>query len=463
MNKNFNQSVFSMLLAIGLSSLAYYCSTWFNNIWILLWIAPVPILIYALKASWSRTLIAGAITSFLGNLSLLPYLHMLPAWYVFWIPTFIYMAMFVAILSVFRKTALSKFYWSAGFVFAIFWTTADLIQSLVAADGTLASIAYTQLSNLPVIQISYLTGIWGITFLLTLIPASIALFWYYRKAKHAFAKILLIPLVLFLLTIGFGYYRLATSAQGPTLKVGVVAAVKKEMQHPIAVALKDKQDLFAKYARGVKTLAEQGAEVILLPEDIMIIRKYDSQFLQQFAELAKESKVFLLVGLHVQTTDSADWFNSPFLNTLYVFSPKGKIVAEYYKQHPLLIFESTMIRGNKLVTMDVPNKGKWGFSICKDNDFINPDRAYSRAGINILFAPALDGDVDWWVHARPALMQSVEGNYAVVRAGQDGMLSISDSRGRIVKMTRVLHSQDLTMIYAEVKTGEGKSFYSKIK
>ena len=56
----------------------------------------------------------------------------------------------------------------------------------------------------------------------------------------------------------------------------------------------------------------------------------------------------------------------------------------------------------------------------------------------------------------------VEGNFAVVRAGQDGLLTLSDSRGKFIAQAATRYHPDAAMLIGEVPFGSGNSLYSKI-
>jgi apolipoprotein N-acyltransferase len=437
----------AFIFTIFLTSLAYYFSTGFNNIWWLLWIAPIPVLLYALNSSILMSFVAGLTAYFLGNLSYLPYIFSgMPFNYVFLTPALIGSFAFAFILLAFRHLALSRrYYYLAPFIFAGAWTIFEFLRSVVSPDGMLSSLAYTQLTNLPILQVASLVGIWGITFLLTLIPASIALALYYWKNNKTILKIILVPTVLLVFALLFGVYRLSIPESEHKLKIGIVAidTTNREM---FSLKNKDKLNIFRKYATGIATLAQKGADVVLLPEEVMTLTQTDKDiFLQKFATLAKENKIELLVGVRVLSKDQKNYYNSA-----YLFAANGNLLAHYDKQHPLLVYESSMIPGNSISIINIANKGKWGISICKDNDFINPDKDYGKNKINILFVPAFDFTVDAWLHARPAIMQGVTGNYIVARAAQKGFLSLSDSRGRIIALTPIEPNREQTTLIAEV-------------
>lgn len=430
------------------SATLYYFSTGFNNIWLLLWIAPIPIFLYAINAAPLASCCASFITYFLGSLSIWPYVTSgIPVSYIFLKPVLISCIAFTLIVMLFRWVTLkNRLYMLASFVFAGCWTLFEFLRSVISVDGTYASLAYTQLKNLPILQIASLTGIFGIVFLLTLLPASLALALNCRTTNKKLFKILFIPCLLLTIALTFGWYRLALPNNGSILKIGIIG-INSTPKENFSPELKEKLNIVAKYSKGIRQLAKQGTDVVLLPEEIMFLTSQEKiLFLQKFAAIAKNNKIYLIVGLRTLVANSAQFYNSA-----YIFSPQGKLLLRYDKQHPLLVYESNMVPGKNLGILEVKNYGKWGFAICKDNDFINPDREYGKKQISILFVPALDFDIDAWQHARPAIMQGISGNYAVARAAQRGYLSISDSRGHIIGLTPIAKNTEYTTLFATIK------------
>jgi apolipoprotein N-acyltransferase len=65
-------------------------------------------------------------------------------------------------------------------------------------------------------------------------------------------------------------------------------------------------------------------------------------------------------------------------------------------------------------------------------DFPALSRGYGKDGIGLLLVPAWDFVKDGWLHDRMAVLRGVEGGFAIARAARNGLLTVSDNRGRIV-------------------------------
>ena len=445
-------------LAVLLSALAYHYSLGEQNHWLLIWLAPLPLCLYALGTS-ARNASCAAFAAFLigasawlAGASFRPDLLKILLWGIFLNATAL-----SVVMGLYRYTAHHLNSWAASLVFACGWTAFEFVGSLFSRGGTIASLAYTQTANLPVIQIASLSGIWGVSFLLSIVPAGVAAAWHYRRNPILCRKALLLPFALLSVTLLFGACRLAAPSPNASIKIGIVAEPATLEQMISLRAGRDSSlaaDLLGRYIRDIGSLAQSGASMVLLPEKVFPASgKYD--FLRPLGLAARLDKIHLIVGMTRQA--DARHFNSAF-----IFSPDGEVSLIYDKQHLLPPFENQFTAGSSLSIATTPSLATWGVAICKDMDFVEPAMEYSRQGVQLLLVPALDFHDDAWSHGRVAIMRGVEGNYAVARAGQWGLLTLSDSRGRIIAMKSTDANPGETLLLGEVQLGDGKSIYSRL-
>lgn len=448
------------ILIVALSGEMYYFANGFHNIWFLMWIAPIPLCLYALNNSFLATLFAGFLAYFIGGLSdAYVYSHTDMGATTFIYGALIHAIFYAFLLTVFRFFAKHK-YWFSSFIFAFSWILYEFIFSLFSIHGTNISIAYTQLHNLPLIQIAAITGIWGISFLLIFVPASIAFIWHYHKNKKLALKAGIITMILLALTLSYGFYRLNAPESKTKLKVGL-AAIELNRKDFLAVLNNNDQkianNVVQRYIEATQLLAKNGAKIILLPEEVLYLQENNTkQILNKFSLTAKKNNVYLIVGLNVKEQNK-------LFNSAYLFLPTGKIAFRYDKEH-LLPFanEAYYTPGNKTETLQIPDVGNIAVAICKDMDFVFPALKYSQQNVGAIFVPAWDFGYDAWIHGRMALMRGIEGNFPVIRAGKDGLLTISDNKGRIIAKAHTKDSKDKTLVIGEIPITSGKSIYSKI-
>jgi len=141
-----------------------------------------------------------------------------------------------------------------------------------------------------------------------------------------------------------------------------------------------------------------------------------------------------------------------------VFDPDGKVVLEYDKQHLIPGIELNYLRGDTIGVLEgIPPRG---VAICKDLDFPALGRAYGEAGVGLLLVPAWDFVHDRWVHSRMATLRGVESGYAMARTATAGLLTVSDSYGRVLA-ERASDESDEVVLSAVVRLGPGGTFYSR--
>lgn len=158
----------------------FYFSTGFYDNWLLTWLASLPVCFYALQSRAGGAALAAFTAYVLGAMNQFGYLPPL----LFVGTTMLSAAAFSTSILLLRSLTLANCQIFAPFAFAASWTSFEFVRSLISSFGTFDSLAYTQVYNLPIIQLASLTGIWGITFLLMLIPACLAVVWRYRQNRN---------------------------------------------------------------------------------------------------------------------------------------------------------------------------------------------------------------------------------------------------------------------------------------
>jgi len=251
------------LLAVALSACAYYVSIGLGEFWPAAWVAPVPVLLVAFRSSWRTAALAACPAYFLGSLNLLTLLASI-------VPVPVMMTELAATALVFAGALLVARFavrrlpgWADAFAFPAAWTSYEFLSSLVSPHGTSLSLAYSQTDVLPLLQIASVTGPWDGTFVVTLVPSTVAS-----------------ALAIVCVVLGYGVVRLQTAPEQPAVRVGLAATDRGifpavETDNP-AVALA----VAHAYANRVAHLAAEGAPVVVLPEKFVGVTPADSDAIQ---------------------------------------------------------------------------------------------------------------------------------------------------------------------------------------
>jgi apolipoprotein N-acyltransferase len=468
----------SVVFAVAAAAAAYYSSTGLGTAWLLAWVAPLPILLLSFRSSWRVAALSAAAASFIGSLNFLAFaatfhaagipgvwgwvaavtLTTLFAW-----PSAVGLsaAVLAARYSVRRLPA-----WLAGFVFPCAWTVYEFLCSDRTPNGTLLSLGYSQTDVLPILQIASLSGLLGVTFLVSMVPSALAVAWH-RRAWSAIVPAAAITAAV----VGFGVLRLRERPEGIGVRVGL-AASDQDIEAAASTQVPAEALAAARaYGRRIERLADEDAQVIVLPEKFLGVTPADStDVLQVFSDVARTRHVTVIAGLNRIAVD-------PPRNVGALFGPDGRVIVEYEKRHMVPIAEREFLglrrnlmsrAGRNPTPYHVGEQPgifdfsgvKLGVAICKDLDFPAWSRLYGQHDVRILFVPAWDFVVDARLHSRMAVVRGVENGFTIARSAQQGLLTFSDAYGRILAEVPS-GTQPEALLVREIFPGPGTTFYSR--
>ena len=445
--------ILAAILAVGVSVVLVWFGNGLEPYWPLLWLAPLPVLVIALRGSALQAGLAVGLPWLIGSFSLWGYLHRLALPLIVFIGIFGIAAAAMALAGIlFRALVRGGAIWSGLLAFPATAVAAEYVRNLTTPHGTAGSLAYSQLDFLPFLQLASITGPWGMTFLMMLFPAALAIAFHLRRtAPKQAVRVLAASLGALASVLLFGVLRLGTSDAGQQVRVGLVAsddAGNADVAGPGA----DTSRLFAQYAAEARQLAERGARIVVLPEKLGVVLQDaagggGNQLLQQVAD---ETGAVIVVG-EVYVDGGAHY------NRALVFRP-GRGALSYDKHHLLPPFESPLTPGTTELTF-AGAVGTYGVEICKDMDFTPLSRDYGRAHAGLMLVPAWDFNMDRTWHGHIAIMRAVEDGFSLVRAAKNGYLTVADSRGRIVAESRSDAQLPFTTLLASVPAGHSSTLY----
>ena len=198
----------------------------------------------------------------------------------------------------------------------------------------------------------------------------------------------------------------------------------------------DVQENLQAISRFVREAADRGAQAAALPECSAYLGLEmgaraeavpGGPIFQFFSQLAQETGLWLHCGSFYEQNPQDP--SRPY-NCAVALRPDGSLAGKYHKLHPFDVFvpgsgqmrESGQIcPGDRIVTVDGGELGKWGLSICYDLRFGELYRLLALAGAQVLFVPAnftLNTGRDHWEVLLRA--RAIENGCYVVAPGQFG-------------------------------------------
>ena len=315
--------------------------------------------------------------------------------------------------------------------------------------GTFGATAYTQLKNLPVLQLGALAGLWGIGFAVMLFPSMIAAIVLSpaRPRRQLIAAFVLV----FGCVLTYGAWRLSTTPHAPqTIAVGLVASDLPQNSLPDKDP--DAMRLLREYAEQMKLLAQRGARIAMMPEMTALVRdSINSDVDELFRQTAREANVQIVAGvLHVTAKNA--------FNEARLYPESGAPPVVYRKRHLVPVLEGRTTPENDFEIVRQP-VGIVGLEICRDMDYPDPARQYGQAQAGLVLVPAWDFDIDRYWHGHLSILRGVENGFTVVRAAKNGLLTVSDNRGRILTETRTTPQEPFTTMIATVPVHHETTLY----
>lgn len=198
-----------------------------------MWLAPAPVLLYARHAG-ARASAAAAFTAWLvAGLSWWSYLQgtlKLPL-------SVIVLALGLPAVAFAGGVLLWRWFrdWRAALALPCYWVAYEYLNMLTSPHGTFGNLAYTQMDYLPLVQTASVTGVWGVSFLLMLAPASIIS----RRALGAAVAAVVV-------VAAAGWIRLRQAPSGEPVPVTVLAErIEGEPAHFRQMAARTATDVVA--------------------------------------------------------------------------------------------------------------------------------------------------------------------------------------------------------------------------
>lgn len=346
-------------------------------------------------------------------------------------------------------------------IFPLAVTAQFFLYNLVSPMGSFGTTGYEQYNNLALIQLVSITGLWGLTLLVS---------WFGPVANWAWERSFSWPkiwrgLAVWAGVVGavliFGGLRLAF-APSPAGTVRVHGFSPEKEQLPEIV---DMNTDLSGYRRSIQarnevliagTLreAQRGAQIVLWPEGAGGGLEEDANVLiARGQEVAKQENIYLAMGLFIIYPDQ----QRPWENKLVVIAPSGEIIIDHVKFGATFLY-SMMGYGEAqqgdftIQTAETPF-GILSGAVCWDADFPMTIRQAGKQRADILLVPIGDpGGPASVLHAQQNIFRAIENGTSLVRHEFDEGISVAaDPYGRTLAMVDMSTAAERVMV-AQVPT-----------
>jgi len=426
------------------SGVLFYLTLNLNPWWPAAWLAPVPVLLACLAAPGKEARWLAWLAPAIGVASNFTYYLTVAGPAATAVVMLLQVLMWGFLLLQARRSLLQSQRWFVAFHFPTLVAALSTLVTFFSPHGSWGDLVYSQMAAPPVVQIASLLGAPAVVFIVMLFASTVALA-LYRGAAIDHPRVAYgLPALLIVGTIAFGFLRLALAPEpAARVRVGLVS-IDDFLSSPAQA-----EQVWSGYEQSIARLAGQGARIVVLPEKIQVLTPEQAQQRQrQMAEAARRSGVYLVVGTQINRDPSNALGRKD--NVSWLIDPSGHVMAEYLKQQMVPGLEGDLTPGHtdmvRSVTLAAGGEARVGLVICRDLLFPKLGRRYGRLGVTALLVPAWDFYRDAWMASSVAALRGVENGYAVLRAGRESYLNMSDRYGRVLARLRSAYYPGTSLI-----------------
>lgn len=466
----FSLSFPSFLSTSGLPALAFVC------------LIPLLAVLFENRTGWGifYGVAAGAVQTMITNYWLGTF-NLLTLQFVTVVTTVQYLLFMAVSVRLLRRSGALGF-----LVFPAGWVLFDWLRSLGFLGYPWAMLGTSQYAAIPLIQISSVTGVWGVTFMLVLFNSVAAwtLVRAVRRERLRGAPLVTLSAVL-AVGLGWGGMRILTDAADTRAAVGTDRSAQRSVRLTLIQQNADpRKDDYEQVYHTLKRLTESALpmrpDMVVWSETAFVpnIRRWGAEepsshpyarLVREFLDWQKTIGTWLITGNDdYEIVPGSDGGERRDYNGAVLFSPEGKRTATYHKIHLVPFTESFPYKKqlpavyNLLQSFDAylwePGSQRVVFRhpllsfftpICFEDAFPNDVRHFIRAGAEAIVNLSNDywsqTEAEAMQHAANAVFRAVENARPLVRASASGLSCSVDSLGRITARSPIYEEAALTV------------------
>jgi apolipoprotein N-acyltransferase len=351
-------------------------------------------------------------------------------------------------------------------VFPMAFCTIEYLASFDPMKGSWNSLAYTQTDDLSLLQLVSITGIWGISFLVTWFASVVNWAWsrYFQwknisKGVITFASVASAIFLFGTLRMNFFQSRSSSVLTASIVQSRTIDADLKTCKWTDAKAIgKYSDDVEHNLLQKTRQAAHAGAKMILWQECAGTIPSdREAAFLQEAKTIAAQEKIYLLATLW---SVPADFPKHLVENKMIIIDPEGSVRSAYVKNKPVVGAEP-IVKGTMPMPILETSFGKIATAICHDGDFPSFMRNAGKNRAEIMFLPANDGKEIDPIHTRMAITRAIENGCSLVHPAGKGLSVATDNRGQIISSMDYFKTDEQVM-FASVPIKNSFTIYAQV-
>ena len=452
------------------------------DLYVLPWVAIVPLLIALRGKSLLPSFLLGLLTGFTWFVGTI-YWVFHSVYFYGGIPAAIsvlmvvllclYLGSFVGMFSMLFNSVTKDSKLPALLIVPLLWVSLEFLRTYLLTGFPWAILAYSQYKLLPLIQVADIAGVYGISFLVAAFNGLLFDLAVNRESKGR-TTVSIVYAFIVVLSLFYGSGRLAEGEDGREFNVSVIQG---NIPQDKKWDFRFQEDVINTYKRLTLEALTEKPDMIVWPETaIPFIFGNNEVLTEEIYSFQKGLETHLLFGSILLDRSKAG--GQGFTNSAVLLSPEGRVASIYDKMHLVPYGEYIPFRnlipfakrlaagigdftsGEEYLVMETPF-AKIGNLICYEIIFPGLVREFVDRGADVLVTITNDA---WFGHTSApyqhfamAVFRAVENRVPVIRSANTGISGFIDSRGRITETSDIFVE---AIRNKKVVAGSSRSIYT---
>jgi apolipoprotein N-acyltransferase len=353
-------------------------------------------------------------------------------------------------------------FWALGC--AAIWVALEMLLARIFGGFPWNLLGASQYRILPLIQISSITGVYGVSFLIIWTSASllnaISSIFARPAMRNVWMADIIFPLVAIVGAFVYGFHEIGKPTE--PLRVFKLTLIQPSIPQTLIWDPDNDMKRFEELMRLSQEALTNETDVLVWPEAaIPRLLRYDAGVRDPILNLARSHRIWLIVGSDDAEPQegSSDPKDAKYYNSSFLINPAGEIVARYRKrslvifgeyiplEHSLPIVKwltpvtGSFTPGDKAVSFEMTNlKVKTSVLICFEDNFPHLVREYVDDDTDFLVNLTNNGwfgeGAAQWQHGANAIFRAIENGVPLVRCSNNGLTCWVDRNGCIREIFR---------------------------
>lgn len=303
--------------------------------------------------------------------------------------------------------------------------------------STYGSLANSQFSSVYLTQLMSITGMWGVTLLVSWFASTVNWIWEEGVAWQRIRRGVAVYAGVMLVVLLYGVVRLTFFLPQPgTVRIhGIVETDYSRYEWETRIWPLSETDpeafralmtpVYERYLQATVRETQAGAQIVVWPEVAAEGYREDlDEVLVRARDIARQEGIYLAIGLNVIGPNSG----SEGENRLMILDPRGEVVVNQLKYG----CTAPNMYDFEIQTVDTPY-GRLAGVLCCDLDYPYVIRQVSQEGVDILLDPSFEPTAENIVaHSQMAPFRAIENGVSIFRPTSQGISLAIDPYGRIL-------------------------------